>query len=269
MIFNKNKTPIFILGCQRSGTTIIQNVFTNSRQVAVFREGNKEAMTDGWRLRPYGEIKSLIERQKAKVILFKPINDSHLALDLLDQFDNGRVIWIYRDFNDTANSAVVRWGASQRDMVVWIGEHLAEYGSIEKAMPAIARKPSYAVYAEHLTPESAEVLAKWTSEPISEHTGAAIMWYLRNQLYFELSLDTNPKSRIVSYERFVKQPDEQLRQISRFMGIRHLKKRSKSVFSSSIGRDSAPEILPEVLEACSELFARLNQEEQASQKLSS
>lgn len=268
-MFDKKKVPVFILGCQRSGTTIIQNVFANSRQVAVFREGNKEAMTDGWRLRPYDEIESLIERQNARVILFKPINDSQLALQILDRFDHGRVIWIYRDFNDTANSAVVRWGGSQRDMVAWIGEHVAKHGSIERAMPAIARKPNYAVYAEHISAESAEILARWTKEPVSEHTGAAIMWYLRNRLYFDQSLDTNPRARIVSYERFVKYPDEQLRQISRFMGIRHLKKRSKSVFSSSIGRDSAPDILPDVLEACSALYDQLNQVERASQELTS
>ena len=87
MIFTQRKVPAFILGCQRSGTTICQNVFSGSKKVAVFREGSKEAMTEGWRLRPYDEIQALIDRQKARVILFKPINDSQAALEILDQFD--------------------------------------------------------------------------------------------------------------------------------------------------------------------------------------
>jgi len=265
MIFKQRKVPAFILGCQRSGTTICQNVFSGSKEVAVFREGSKEAMTEGWRLRPYDEIQALIDRQKARVILFKPINDSQAALEILEQFDNSRVVWIYRHFHDTANSAVVRWGASQRDMVVWIGENLAKYGSLEEAMPAILRKPSFAVYAEKMSPETAALLADWTRTPISEHTGAAIMWYLRNQLFFEQSLDTDARSLLVRYEKFVQQPDEQLRQICRFLNIRHRKKRSRNVVSSSVGRYEIPDIPPDILEACSRLLERLNQAEQAGQ----
>ena len=257
--------PAFILGCQRSGTTICQNVFAGSRKIAVFREGSKEAMTEGWRLRPYDEIQALIDRQKARVILFKPINDSQAALEILDRFDNSRVVWIYRHFNDTANSAVVHWGASQRDMVVWIGENLAKHGSLEEAMPAILQKPSFAIYAERMSPETAALLTEWTRAPISEHAGAAIMWYLRNQLFFEQSLDTNPGSLIVRYEKFVQQPDEELRKICNFLSIRHSKKRSRSVVSSSIGRYEAPEIPPDIQEACSGLLDRLNQAEQAGQ----
>ncbi len=222
-------------------------------------------MTEGWRLRPYDEIQALIDRQKARLILFKPINDSQAALEILDQFDNSRVVWIYRHFNDTVNSAVVHWGASQRDMVVWIGENLAKYGSLEEAMPAILRKPSFAVYTEKMSRESAALLAEWTRAPISEHTGAAIMWYLRNQLFFEQSLDMNRRSLLVCYEKFVQQPDEQLRQICKFLSIRHSKKRSRTVVASSVGRNEAPHIPPGILEACSGLLDRLNQAEKAGQ----
>lgn len=221
-------------------------------------------MTEGWRLRPYDEIQALIDRQKARVILFKPINDSQAALEILDQFDNSRVVWIYRHFHDTANSAVVHWGASQRDMVVWIGENLAKYGALEEAMPAILDKPSYAVYAEKMSPETAALLAEWTRAPISEHTGAAIMWYLRNQLFFDQSLDRNPRSLLVRYKKFVQQPDEQLRQICKFLGIRHSRKRSRSVVASSVGRYEAPDIRPDILEACAGLLERLNQAEETT-----
>ena len=124
-------------------------------------------------------------------------------------------------------------------------------------MPTIAEKPSYAVYAENMSPETAELLVEWTSTQISSHTGAAIMWYLRNQLFFEQGLDTNPRCLLVRYEKFVSRTDEQLRRICKFAGIRHLKRRAKSVFSTSVGRDSTPEIAPDVLGACEELFDRL------------
>jgi hypothetical protein len=240
-------------------------VFLNTRPISVFREGNKEAMTDGWRLRPHADIQALIDRENASLVIFKSINDSQIALQLLKYFDSSRIIWIYRNFNDTANSAVARWGASQRDMVVWIGQAFAKYGSVEKAMPSILRKPSFAVYAERISPESIERLVEWTSVPVSEHTGAAIMWYLRNQLYFEQDLNTNARSLLVNYENLVRHPDEQLRRMCEFMGTRHLKSRARSIFSTSIEKDELPDISPRVLSACKGLLDDLNRVEQSVQ----
>ena len=264
MLFVKRKLPVFILGCQRSGTTICQNVFAEAKNTSVFREGNKEAMTDGWRLRSDVDIEALIDRQKSRLIIFKPINDSQSALQMLARFDNSSVIWIYRGFCDTVNSAVARWGCAQRDMVVWIGEALGKYGSLEEAMPVIAGKPSFAVYAENMSPETCRLLIEWTRIPISEHTGAAIMWYLRNQLFFEQGLENNERSLLVSYEKFVQHPDEQLRRMCRFLNTRNVKKLAGGVFSTSVGRDIMPDISPGVLHACEELLAKLDQVEQSA-----
>ena len=261
----KPKAPVFILGCQRSGTTICQNVFSGAKQFSVFREGNKEAMTDGWRLRPDADIEALIDRQKARLIIFKPINDSQSALQMLARFDNSRIIWIYRDFNDTSNSAVTRWGPAQRDMVVWIGKALGKYGSVEKAMPAIVEKSGFAVYAENMSPETCELLIGWTRSPISEHTGAAIMWYLRNQLFFEQGLETNERSLLIGYEKFVQRPAEQLNRMGQFLSTRQLRNRAGDVFSSSVGKDEMPDILPAVLQACQLLNGRLDMAEQSAE----
>jgi hypothetical protein len=265
LFFAKPKTPVFILGCQRSGTTICQNVFSEAKQFSVFREGNKQAMTDGWRLRPNADIEDLIERQKARLVIFKPINDSQSAIQMLARFDNSRIIWIYRNFNDTANSAVTRWGPAQRDMIVWIGEALGKYGSVEKAMPAIARKPGFAVYAENMSHETCDLLTRWTRSSITEHTGAAIMWYLRNQLFFEQRLGSSERSLLVSYEKFVQQPAEQLRRMGQFLNTRHLRNRAGDVFSTSIGKDKSPDISPGVLHACRALLGRLDLAEQSGE----
>jgi hypothetical protein len=255
--------PVFILGCQRSGTTICQEVFLRSRRIAVYSEGNKEAMTSDWRLRPYADIQRLIDRSKAGIALFKPLNDSQSALQILELFDDSCVIWIYRNFYDTANSAVALWGPAQRDMVVWIGEALAKFGCVEKAMPAILDKPSYAVYAERLSAETSELLIEWVSNPITEHTGAAIMWYLRNQLYFEQKLDTNERSLLINYEKFVASPNAQIGRMCKIIDTRNIDVRSRNVFATSVGRNKAPDISPTVVRACEGLFNRLNKAEQS------
>ena len=259
---SKPKVPVFILGCQRSGTSICQNVFVESKRLAIYREGNKDAMTNGWRLRPIADIQDLIDRSRAKTIIFKPINDSQSALQFLERFDNSRIIWIYRDFYDTANSAVKTWGSAQRDMVVLIGQALAKYGCVEKAMPTIARMPSYAVYAERLSPATCKLLAEWTDAPMSDHTGAAIMWYLRNLLFLDQNLDANEQTLLVNYEMFVSRPDEQIRRIYEFVGVRYSRRRSENVYMTSVGKNEVPNISTDVLQACEDLFNRLNRSAQ-------
>ena len=69
---------------------------------------------------------------------------------------------------------------------------------------------------------------------------------------------------IIRYENFVQQPEEQLRRICKFVDIRHRKKRASSVVSSSIGKNEAPDIPANILEACSGLLDRLNDAEEAA-----
>ena len=83
-------------------------------------------------------------------------------------------------------------------------------------------------------------------------------------MFFEQSLDTNPRSLIVRYEKFVQEPDQQLRQICKFLDIRHRKKRASTVVSSSIGKHEAPDIPQDIQEACSGLLDRLNDAEAAT-----
>lgn len=256
--------PVFILGCQRSGTTICQNVFESSRLFAVFKEGNEKAMTDKWRLRSVDEIQRLIDVSKAKTLIFKPINDSQLALQLLNDFSGSRVIWIYRSFNDTVNSAVSKWGPAQRDMVVWIGEALGRHAGIGDAMPDIEKRPSFAVYAERLSDESCKRLVEWTRSPLTEQTGAAIMWYLRNELFFDQGLDTNDRALLINYENFAVNPDAELRRMCDFMGTKQLKSQAKNVHASSIGRGNVPPIDASVREACEQLFSRLHNAERSA-----
>lgn len=257
LAFRKPATPVFILGCQRSGTTICQNVFESSSRFAVFKEGNRDAMTDKWRLRPIPEIRELIDSHRARVLLFKPINDSQCASQFLDAFENSRVIWIHRSFVDTVNSAVSKWGSAQRDMVVWIGRAITEYGGVDTAFPHIMEKPTYAVYAEALPADVAALLSEWTRDTVSDATGAAIMWYIRNRLYFDQSLNDNPRVLLVNYEKFARQPDVELARMCDFMGTRRLKSQAGSVHAGSIGKDNAPPIPAAVLDACEDLQSQL------------
>jgi len=257
-LLSRDKVPVFILGCQRSGTTICQNVFMESRRFAVFREGSKKAMTENWRLRETSDIHMLIEKTRQRFILFKPINDSQWADQLLSEYENSLVIWIYRDVFDTSNSAVAKWQGSQRDMIKWIGDAFAGQSTRESALARIAEKPNYGIYAERLSEELQEQLACWTRSELSPHTGAAILWYLRNRIILDLGLETDPRVLLVRYEDFVQEPESQLKRMCSFMGARYSEKLAKGVFNTSVNKSETPLVNREVKKACEKLAGQLD-----------
>ena len=105
----KRKTVAFILGCQRSGTTMVQRTLDRLMEVDKFEEHDQRAFRD---CRIVGkEVRNaLIERSDAQCVLFKPICDSHLALDLFKDHPGSKAIWIYRNYRDVANSSMQYWG---------------------------------------------------------------------------------------------------------------------------------------------------------------
>ena len=218
-------------------------------------------MADKCRLRPIADIQSLIDRQRARFLIFKPLNDSQYADKLLDEISRAKIIWIYRNFLDTANSAVAKWGTDKRDMVTWIGRNCAKTGRFEKVIPPPANGKTYALYADRMSKPVTRRLIEWTREPISKHTGAAIFWYIRNSLFFDLRLNNDERVLPLCYERFASHPDQEVKRMCDFIGARYQRKLSSGVRASSIGKHRPPSIESSVKQACQELAAELDNAE--------
>ena len=259
MFFRGKKQIVFILGCQRSGTTICQNVFRDKAKFEVYGEGSRLAMTPEWRLRPSADIERLARGSRRKFLLFKPLNDSQLARDFLSQYEGLKIIWLCRSMSDTVNSAVRKWGAAQKDIVVWLGDILAAGHSVETCQARMASWPSAAIYAERLSEASREKLVRWTRESVSELDGAAIMWYLRNALYFEQELDRHADTILTSYEALVQSPAYTLRKLCEFIGAKYTDELVRDIHASSVGRASSPDVAHHIRESCDELALQFKQ----------
>jgi hypothetical protein len=257
MIFRRARKLVFILGCQRSGTTICQNVFLASRRFEVFREGNKKAMTDNWRLKDDETIRALAAASRRPVLLFKPINDSQSADRLLRDFPGSRIVWIWRDVFDTANSAVAKWGDSQLDMVTHIARAFAESPDRPAAMARIEERPNYGIYAERIGDDAIAALMAWQELSLSPHAGAAALWWLRNRLYFDLGLAGDPRVLLVKYEDFVQSPRTQISRLCEFMDERCSERLAEGVHTGSLRKSAPPELPAPLAEACAELDVRL------------
>jgi len=94
------KLPVFVVGCNRSGTNMI---------------------CGGYYLRADWIIEWLIRHTPAPIISFGSILDSQFTDDLLSRFEGAKAIWIYRRYEDVANScARMEWGYHLKDLVGWV-----------------------------------------------------------------------------------------------------------------------------------------------------
>jgi hypothetical protein len=256
--FRKRTRPVFVLGCQRSGTTICQNVFLRSPHCDVFREGNKRAMTDEWRLRNEAAIRELIRKSRKAVALFKPLNDAQWAPRFLADYDDARIVWIYRDPGDTSNSAVTKWGDVQGDIIRTVGRALEQGGNAAGAVDLLSGQPGFAMYAEQIPDAAAARIVAWAGAGLDPHSGAAALWWLRNQFFTALGLDRDERALLVKYESFVQDPGATVRRICGHMGVPFSESLVAEVHAGSVGRRPQPDLEPSVAAACRELMAVLD-----------
>jgi hypothetical protein len=241
---HSEKTPFFVVGSQRSGTTMLMKVLEKSPYTRVYQEHSRRAFQTNWRLMPPTVIKSLVDESHAPVVVFKPLCDAHLTDQLLKQHPTSKAVWIFRDYCDVANSAVTKWNTHLKDVMRritegdwqtlgWRGERLCE------EMISLVKQ----VYTPEMTPQEA----------------AAMQWYLRNQFYFQLGLDSNPRVLLMRYENLVLDPKLEMRRLMHFVDAPYDHSIVDDVSDRSIGKGIDVALSPEVDYVCSELLIRLNQ----------
>jgi hypothetical protein len=156
----------------------------------VFNEGHGKAFRN-FRLRPLPVIESLIDGSWARFVLFKPLCDSHRALELLDRFGpRARVLWAHRDVDGRVRSALAKFGDSNLRVL--------------RAFAVGAAHDAWQV--QGISAENADFVRSLDFDRLSAASAAALFWYVRNSLYFELSLDRRDDTILVSYDELLAEP---------------------------------------------------------------
>lgn len=193
---------VFVIGAQRSGTRLPLQILDCSADVSTFTEGSAPFF-DGVLLEPLDRVEQLRRRSTAAILALKPICETHRVHELLDRFPGSKAIWIMRNFEDTVNSASVKWQAGR----VALGR-LAS-GDLRAA----------SWRAGGLTPEKLALVRRLYREDMSEHEANAVMWYLRNDLFFDLHADTRQDVLLVLYEDLVANPQQHVTRLFNFIGM--------------------------------------------------
>jgi hypothetical protein len=135
------------------------------------------------------------------------------------------------------------WGSHQLDLVRRY--HLRRFDLLKwrgERISPLALDRIDACYHGDLTPQE----------------GGALLWYLRNQLLFQLELADSPRVLLVKYEDLVTRPREHFAEVFRFLETPFDDRFVDHIFSTSVRKPSVGMRSREVIHLCDELTQQLD-----------
>ena len=236
--------PVLLVGLQRSGTNMIVRGLERDPEFEVYNENHRVAFSR-FRLRPDPVIRRLVDGSRHPYVLLKPLCDSHRTAELLDGLGSrqpGRALWVYRSVDGRARSALAKFGDANlqalREIAAGGGRHRWE--------------------AQLLSPDSLDLVASFDWIRMNAASAAALFWYVRNRLYFELGLDRRSDVLLVSYDAMLRDPVAEARRICAFLQFPYHPRLIAHVAPRAPAMPGPLDIDPRVRARCEELAARLD-----------
>jgi hypothetical protein len=218
------------------------DVLDRSPETRVYQEYDRAAFRR-WRLRPAAERAALLRQARCRRVVYKPLQDSQHVDRLLAEHPDARVVWVLRRYPAVARSWTAKWGealraplrrlATEPDCDHWLAERMPE------ARHARVRE----LYREDL--------------PVP--TGAALRWFLRNEIFFDRQLQRAPERvHALWYEDLLRDPQASADALFGFLGLPAPGPQSLREVHRAPGADSdEPPIETAVRELCEDLMRRL------------
>ncbi|PON17912.1 hypothetical protein C2W62_10750 [Candidatus Entotheonella serta] len=119
-------TPVFIMGCARSGSSVTMELFAHSLDADVYQQVDRRAFHNHM-LHPEAALCGLFDKSRAAVVVLKPMHENQYARRYLDTIPGLKIVWLLRAYGDSVNSCVRRWN-TMRDNLRAIAAGEAEVG---------------------------------------------------------------------------------------------------------------------------------------------
>jgi len=241
------KPILMVLGCPRSGTTLLTHMFDLDSSSRVYRtdEGlfDKANEVSPGRLRPLPWVQERLLAERAAFIQFKPQVESQRARELLEGLPESRIIWLYRHFMDVGRSTVSHGRGKQAHRNI---------------QPIIQGDPDD-WRCQNLDPATRETISGLYRPDLDPMSVAALFWYARNSLYFQQDLASLPRVCLMRYDDLVNDAMGVMEDVYDWMELPFpARKLASFKFSSSIGRGRGLEIDPAVKALGDELLDRFS-----------
>lgn len=239
----RQRKILFITGCQRSGTSVMQRTFEKDMNAIIYGERSKLSSIEGIRLNPLNTVKEEIRKAKAQFIVLKPLVESQNILKLLDYFEGSKALWLYRDFKDVAASNLKTFGPRN---------------GINDIRPIVENHPNN-WRSEGVSENTRKIIGQHFSENMKPHDAAVLFWYSRNSLFFDLGLSENPNILMCKYEHLIAKPGEVFRNIYENLGQSFPGERiTAEIHSGALRKGKDIEISPAIEKLARELLEKLD-----------
>jgi hypothetical protein len=247
---------LIVIGCQRSGTTMMLTTLDRDRRIKVFDEfsplnvpavdarplSRRADLRFGIRLAPLPQVAARLERLRFPMVAMKPLVESQRAGELLDAIPGSTAVWMYRDVHDVSRSIVRKFGEDvhRRNLEPIVS------GSVDDWRSERVSEDVRAFVREHY------------SAAMDPYDGAAVFWYARNRIYFDEGLDRDPRVMLLNYEDLAERPAEMITRVyaaagwgSPPAGV------ADPVHARSVGAGRELSLSPAIEAACEELWERM------------
>jgi len=240
-----DKPVVFVVGCQRSGTSLFHHLLRLDRDTVTYDEESPLSAGDaaeGLRWPPLPEVARRFRDDRAGFIVAKPLVEAQNLDRLLEAFPGARAVWMARDYRAVARSNVAYFpeGTSRRDLEPILAGDETNWR------------------AERLGEGARELVRRLYRPELSAYDAAALFWYARNSLLFDRGLADDPRVRVCRYEDLLGDPAGVMRAVYAFLERPWPGERLVRDVEPAPARPPRPLGLePVVSEACAGLLARL------------
>ena len=117
--------------------------------------------------------------------------------------------------------------------------------------------------AQGLSEEDLALVRSFDYTRLNPVSGAALLWYLRNSLYFDLRLSRRSDGLLVSYERLLAQPRQTMAAVCSFLDFPYHPRLIEHIRTAPGGPGKAIDLHPEIRRRCDDLTERLDLEMRA------
>jgi len=238
------KKVILLSGIQRSGTNMIEDILESSVDIDMFRETDKRVFGD-YELDSLDTLYAAIAKSPAPTVAFKLLLDSDMIGNLLESLPQSKVIWIYRQLDDTVKSNITKWPDGKNEL------------------PDIVLNRDYSGWrGRSISDETHAILTKYFSPEMSIASAQALFWYHRHMLFFDQNLHLEQRVLLLNYEELVRHPLRALAVLSKHVDIELPQHPAKKIFSTSVGKEPMTDIDEGIRELCNDLWENLQKHQQ-------
>ena len=196
------------------------------------------------RFNSFDSLDNIFKKVHAEIIVTKPLVEIQNIRSFFHHYPNSRAIWIYRHYKDVTFSNITHFGINNG------------YNNLQP----ILENDQDNWRSENLPSSLREVVLKHYTQNIEPYDAAALFWYVRNALFFELDLDKRNDVIMCKYEYFIQNPASDIKRIYKFLQVSYPgDKIVDEVHTRAVGKGKKIQLTSAIDDLCNNLYTKMDQ----------